>query len=30
VTPKFISLSDPAAQWIGAMRVPAFFAHADN
>src|SRR5215207_697916 len=25
VTPKFISPSDPAAQWTGAMRGPAFF-----
>ena len=30
VTPKFVSPSDPAAQWTGAMRGPAFFAHADN
>jgi len=30
VTPKFISPSDPAAQWTGAMRGPAFFAYADN
>jgi transposase len=30
VTPKFVSLSDPAAQWTGAMRGPAFFAYADN
>ena len=30
VTPKFISPSDPAAQWTGAMRRPAFFAYADN
>jgi hypothetical protein len=30
VTPKFISPSDPAAQWSGAMRGPAFFAYADN
>jgi hypothetical protein len=29
-TPKFISPSDPAAQWTGAMRGPAFFAYADN
>ena len=28
--PKFISPSDPAAQWTGAMRGPAFFAYADN
>jgi hypothetical protein len=26
VTPKFVSPSDPAAQWTGAMRGPAFFA----
>jgi hypothetical protein len=26
VMPKFISPSDPAAQWTGAMRGPAFFA----
>ncbi len=30
VTPKFVSPSDPAAQWAGAMRGPAFFAYADN
>ena len=30
VTPKFISPSDPAAQWTGAMKSAAFFAHADN
>jgi hypothetical protein len=30
VTPKFISPSDPAAQWTGALRNAAFFAHADN
>ena len=30
VRPKFVSLSDPAAQWTGAMRGPAFFAYADN
>ena len=30
VTPKFVSPSDPAAQWTGAMRGPAFFADADN
>jgi transposase len=28
--PKFISPSDPAAQWTGAQRGPAFFAYADN
>src|ERR1700736_2622827 len=26
VTPKLVSPSDPAAQWTGAMRGPAFFA----
>ena len=26
----FVSPSDPAAQWTGAMRGPAFFAYADN
>src|SRR6266581_1864810 len=30
VTPKFIAPADPAAQWTGAMRGPAFFAYADN
>ena len=30
VTPKFVSPSDPAAQWTGAMRGPAFCAYADN
>lgn len=30
VTPKFISPSDPAAQWTGALRTAAFFAYADN
>jgi transposase len=30
VIPKFISPSDPAAQWTGAMRGPAFFAYANN
>jgi hypothetical protein len=30
VVPKFVSPSDPAAQWTRAMRGPAFFAHADN
>src|SRR5471032_123692 len=29
-TPKFISPSDPAAQWTGANRGPAFFAYSDN
>jgi hypothetical protein len=30
VVPKFISPSDPAAQWTGAMKSAAFFAYADN
>src|ERR671913_368532 len=30
VQPKFVSPSDPAAQWTGAMRGPVFFAYADN
>src|SRR5262249_17901729 len=30
VRPKFVSSSDPAAQWTGAMRGPAFFAYSDN
>ena len=30
VVPKFVSPSDPAAQWTGAMRGPAFFAYSDN
>ena len=29
VTPKFISRSDPAAQWTGAHKGHAFFAYAD-
>ena len=28
--PKFVSPSDPAAQWTGALRGPAFFAYATN
>jgi hypothetical protein len=28
--PKFVSPSDPAAQWTGAMRGPAFFAYSDK
>src|SRR5262245_17923621 len=28
--PKFVSPTDPPAQWTGAMRGPAFFAYADN
>jgi transposase len=30
VVPKFVSPSDPAAQWTGAMKSAAFFAYADN
>jgi hypothetical protein len=30
VVPKFVSPADPAAQWTGAMRGPAFFAYVDN
>jgi transposase len=30
VMPKFVSPSDPAAQWTGALRNAAFFAYADN
>ena len=30
VKPKFISRSDPAAQWTGAMKGHAFFAYAAN
>ena len=30
VVPKFVSPSDPAAQWTGAHKGPAFFAYADN
>ena len=29
-TPKFTSHSDPASQWTGALKGPAFFAYADN
>ena len=28
--PKFVSPSDPAAQWTAALRGPAFFAYSDN
>ncbi len=28
--PKFVSPADPAAQWTGALRGPAFFAYATN
>jgi hypothetical protein len=30
VEPKFVSPSDPAAQWTGAHKGPAFFVYADN
>ena len=30
VIPKFVSPSDPAAQWTGAQKGPAFFAYSDN
>ena len=30
VTPKFASRSDPAAQWMGALKGHAFFAYATN
>jgi hypothetical protein len=30
VTPKFISRSDPAAQWTGAHKGHASFAYSDN
>lgn len=30
VEPKFVSPSDPAAQWTGALKGPAFFAYANN
>jgi transposase len=30
VVPKFVSKSDPAAQWTGAHKGHAFFAYADN
>ena len=30
VEPKFVSPSDPAAQWTGALKGPAFFAYADK
>jgi transposase len=29
-TPKFTAHADPASQWTGAMKGPAFFAYADN
>ena len=30
VVPKFVSPSDPAAQWTGAHKGPAFFAYSDT
>ena len=30
MVPKFVSPSDPAAQWTGAHKGPAFFAYSDN
>ena len=30
VEPKFVSPSDPAAQWTGALKGPAFLAYSDN
>src|SRR5215813_11465985 len=30
VKPKFVSRSDPAAQWTGALKGHAFFAYATN
>ncbi len=30
VKPKFTSHSDPASQWTGAMKGPAFFAYSNN
>src|ERR1700756_4748724 len=30
VTPKYISLSDPASRWTAAQAGPAFFAYSDN
>lgn len=30
IEPKFTSHSDPASQWTGALKGPAFFAYADN
>jgi transposase len=30
VQPKFTSFSDPASQWTGARKGPAFFAYSDN
>jgi hypothetical protein len=30
VVPKFVSPSDPTAQWTGAQKGPAVFAYSDN
>ena len=30
IKPKFTSYSDPASQWTGAKKGPAFFAYSDN
>lgn len=30
IKPKFISHSDPASHWTGALMGPAFFAYSDN
>ena len=30
VAPKFTSFADPASQWTGARKGPAFFAYSDN
>ena len=30
VKPKFTSHSDPASQWTGALKGPAFFAYSGN
>jgi hypothetical protein len=30
VEPKFTSFADPASQWTGARKGPAFFAYSDN
>jgi transposase len=30
VAPKFTSYADPASQWTGALKGPAFFAYSDN
>jgi hypothetical protein len=30
VVPKFVSPTDPAAQWTGAHKGPAFFAYSNN